>query len=239
MSIKSEKPQKNSPAPRPLVLEAVKRAGYVWNDILRNANQVILFGSHANGVAGAWSDVDLAIVGDGESRLSRHLDLVWISRRSLDESQWLGSEIATHIAAYGVWLFGDDSWRRSTHVSDEAAWRKSHMIQHHVRALQQNLPLLSPPYRAKHFAILRRDLQRLDHLIRRQPVIPTPSLDALWDGNDAWADDINKWIGSDVIPPNVQCDIRRLIAGLRTRESFGGAAMSKRQSHDQHHTRSP
>jgi hypothetical protein len=150
-------------------------------DALRlNAEAIALFGSRAGGCAELSSDWDLLCIGSGSSRRICGLDLVWIDPRALDTSAWLGSDLAGHVAAHGLWLDGEPGWDLGAVNFPKAALRKEARLSRSLRALARAWDLLGPEYRTKHATLIRRDVQRFHLLQRRLPIPPSAMLDALW-----------------------------------------------------------
>lgn len=149
-------------------------------DVLGASEEVILFGSVAAGTDGPGSDVDLLCVGEGRFIRSRALDLLWLHPREVHAPAWLGSELAAHVARHGVWLQGTGRWRGEVRISGKAVDDKRRAIAEHAIALAHSWERLLPPYRARHVARLRQDLQRLEYLINDEGCPSTPRLDELW-----------------------------------------------------------
>jgi hypothetical protein len=120
------------------------------------------------------------VVGPGQAERWRDLDLVVVSPERVHSAEWLGSELASHVAHYGVWLKGAGAWREEVRISRRAIERKVHRL--HLKAsTHARLFSGSNSRRAlKHRAGLRRDLQRLEAMLRDEPVPPTPMLDEAW-----------------------------------------------------------
>jgi hypothetical protein len=148
--------------------------------VLCSAREVVLFGSRAAGCADPSSDWDLLLVDAVNVPRLRGFDLVPVSsHRSTSGPAWHASELATHVARYGLWLKGEPPAR--WHFDFEgAAARKRHILGIRLRALRPGWPRLSVPRKRKQFAILRRDLQRLALLECRQPIPPRQALDEAW-----------------------------------------------------------
>jgi hypothetical protein len=162
-------------------LDAVLNRGSLsWAELSTRTDAVVLFGSRAAGEGDAESDWDLLCVGDGESRLTQELDLVWVSREQIHDPNWLGSELANHVARWGVVLSGEAPWMTLPRPSHAAEAKKCRIIRAHVDALETVWERLSVPYRTKHLRKLRRDLQRLEILSRDGVVPPSPILDREW-----------------------------------------------------------
>jgi hypothetical protein len=159
------------------------RAGVSWAELRGRCQEVILFGSRAAGLSGARSDWDLLCIGERASLSLRvpGVDIVWLSTRVVDSQRWLSSELAGHIADWGVRLQGactgwQDEARGGT-AAVERKWRRSCT---RIRALERAWRLLSPRKLQHHCTLLRRDLQRLEVLVGGKRVPSTPTLDAAW-----------------------------------------------------------
>jgi hypothetical protein len=152
------------------------------DSLRRDAQAIVLFGSRAAGCAELNSDWDLLCVGAGSSRRTYGLDVVWVEPRALQTSAWLGSDLASHIAAHGLWLEGKPSWDLSTVDFSKAAFRKEARLARSLRSLSRAWNLLRPEYQAKHANLIRRDVQRFNLLRCRLPIPPSAMLDALWGG---------------------------------------------------------
>ena len=165
----------------PSLIRALHEQQLSWSELGSRASQVILFGSRAAGVARTDSDWDLLCVGEGTSIHNRVIDIVWISPAQLTTARWLGSELASHVAAYGQWLIGKDSWSHLVRLSPEAIHHKRQSILSQLSELKRLWPRLAPGLRAKHLRRLRRGVQRLQCLSEDRAVPPTRMLDDLWD----------------------------------------------------------
>jgi predicted nucleotidyltransferase len=85
---------------------ALRDAGISWAELEERASEVVLFGSRASGVATAESDWDLLLVGRGRRLHTDAMDLIWVTPDRLCNPQWLGSELANHVVAYGFMVAG-------------------------------------------------------------------------------------------------------------------------------------
>ena len=159
--------------------------GTSWYSEVRNATQVVLFGSRAANVAGDGSDWDILCVGNGSTRLGRRLDIVWVREEDVQSANWLGSELASHIGAYGVWLVGEDDWTGLVSISNEAVSRKEQRVRRQLQGLEKYYDRILPSLRAKHLRRVRRQVQRLQHLRRNRPVPPSPLLDEIWASHES------------------------------------------------------
>jgi len=143
------------------------------------AQQVIVFGSWAVGANTSDSDLDILCVGEGKTHLSKELDVVWLPESVIFAKSFLGSELANHVAVFGVWLKGSDEWRHRVFVSHNAIMRKCDAIVRHVASYVRIQQCFSPSYVIKHRTLLRRNLQRLSMLANGEAVPPSKFLDEL------------------------------------------------------------
>jgi hypothetical protein len=158
----------------------VRPIGLTWHSLEQKASQIILFGSRAANVAKEQSDWDLLLIGDGKAVHTRHLDLIWVSPETIRSRRWLGSELASHVAAYGEWMVGPDEWRRNVCVSPAAVERKRSSIEFRFEELRRVWPSLLAAAKARHMTLLRRDVQRLTLLCAGEAVPPSHYLDDAW-----------------------------------------------------------
>lgn len=165
---------------RNVVMQVLNREKIAWELLVSSSTEVIAYGSTVFQLNTTDSDVDLICIGFGDRQRSHVLDLKWISPSKLLSSRWLESELATHIAAYGIWLYGNPTWREHARVSQATVDTKSKLIINRTKALTRRANLLQDKYRQKHSIKIRRDLQRLWLLTNNQPVITTSILDYTW-----------------------------------------------------------
>lgn len=159
-------------------------------ELQAHSDQIVLFGSRANGLATRASDWDLLCVQRGKSLLTPALDLICVSEKDINSRRWLGSELAGHIAAYGIWLHGPDDWRRDVFVSDLTVARKGRKIAREIAGLQRYGQALAEGYYNRHQTGIRRDLQRLERLVRNVAIPPTAVLDQEWTSSRGPAESI-------------------------------------------------
>jgi predicted nucleotidyltransferase len=93
-----------------------------------NSTEVVLFGSYAYGCEHVESDVDILFVGNKKRKASKYFDFIWLKPERISSKTWLSSELAIHIANYGIWLKGDGAWRNQVFFSQAAATRKKQRI---------------------------------------------------------------------------------------------------------------
>jgi hypothetical protein len=167
-------------AMRDAIDAALHPLGLTCAAIERNASQMVLFGSRAAGVAGEHSDFDLLVVGEGRSIHTRQVDLIQVPPEAVQSVRWLGSELASHVATYGRWLFGPDDWRANAHISHEAVTQKREGIEFQLGELSRLWPSLLPAARARHVTRLRREVQRLELMRGGHAVPPSRHLDLAW-----------------------------------------------------------
>lgn len=173
-----------------LLQERLVAIGWSWEMLLERCHQVILFGSRAANMHRPTSDHDLLCIGRGEARITPAVDMVWISVERLEGSEWLGSELAQHVAHYGCWLSGENTWGSAVFSSERAILQKADQIKARVHALIPRWDRLLPPYHRKYSRLVRRDLQRLQLLAEGKAVPPSPALDSEWSEQTvlaAWA----------------------------------------------------
>jgi hypothetical protein len=168
--------------PSPSLLDGLASVGLDWDILQRDAQAIILFGSRAAGYDRPDSDWDLLCIGSGPQRLTQRLDILWIpaERATSPDCDWLGSELANHVARFGHALFGELPWTENYGRQELVLARKRRQLDGHVRGLSCVWPRLNAVYRRRQLAQLRRDLQRYDLLSACEPVPPTAVLDCMW-----------------------------------------------------------
>lgn len=148
--------------------------------LLKQAAEIVVFGSYAAGLHTIDSDLDVLCVGDGPRLKSRSLDLSWVSEKNVSEDAWLGSELAGHIAKYGIWLRGKGHWRTQVFAGAHAIQRKRKRIMSLSRTVTRLWDRLHPTFQDQYNVTIRRELQRLALLQARVQVPPTKVLDDEW-----------------------------------------------------------
>jgi predicted nucleotidyltransferase len=141
------------------------------------ADGIIIFGSRAVGVEASDSDLDVLVVGGCNRLKSGGLDLIPVAADRLKMTEWLDSELASHIATYGRWLSGSDSWRHDARVGASAITKKERRLRSLFTAVTQSWDSLHPSFHLRHATTIRRELQRFALLNDGQPVPPTRLLD--------------------------------------------------------------
>ncbi len=180
---------------------------------LRYCEQVVLFGSRAVALGTPSSDWDLLCVSTRgplaiqRSRTVLNVDLVWASPLRLESDAWLGSELAGHIAKYGVWVRGAGNWIEGVRRSKAAISRKADLIRSRLEALERHSGLMSPLYRRRFYLLIRRDLQRLRYLQEGVAVPPSPLLDDEW----RTVPEMHSWVASRATTLTYRTDIRHLV----------------------------
>ena len=159
----------------------LKDAGLDLEMLLSGASQIVVFGSFAAGLNVPLSDLDVVCIGNGTRLKNRFLDLCWVSDENVCKYEWLGSELAGHVAKYGVWLNGPDDWRGATFTSNAAIERKRRRILSLARTVSRLWERLHPIFRAQYDVTIRRELQRLKMLEAGISIPPTRVLDETWD----------------------------------------------------------
>jgi len=206
------------PREQELVKSALRRNDIDWNDLKRCCDQIILFGSSTLTSFRSPSDIDLLCVGEGARLKRREVDLVWISMPAIRSQAWLGSELANHVARFGIWLHGSDDWSHRVFVSARAINRKHRSIIARRRGLERLWRTLRSEYREKHLLKLRRDIQRLWMLNASTPVEPAPLLDRRWQEECRGASDLRVLLGhryAGILPRNELRSIGELLGRRR------------------------
>jgi hypothetical protein len=161
-----------------------------WSEVAERASEVVLFGSRAIGVGGRQSDWDILLLGDGRDMHTVTVDVVWIAADRVSSEEWLGSELANHVAVYGRWVRGSGAWRHEVSASPRAAADKERALTVQLNELRRVWPDLLVGARARHLRRLRREVQRL-HLLRAGAAVPpAPLLDRAWGVRGAPAEDL-------------------------------------------------
>lgn len=170
--------------PREKILSARLRSLYKKYNLdvkqLSNAVEIVIFGSWSVGAHREDSDLDVLLVGHGKRVKRMDLDIIVKSVEECRGRKWLGSELANHIASYGIWLTGKGEWRSDVFTSQEAKRFKRRLIVARTRGLEKAWNHFGEIYRRKHVTKLRRDLQRLVYLSEERAVPPTVFLDREW-----------------------------------------------------------
>lgn len=160
----------------------ISNSGMTYEKVISASTEVVIFGSRAVGMHRPDSDLDVLLVDAnmGRPRVAG-IDFVVLRSEELANSRWLGSELASHIAAYGKWIKGCGSWRHQVHISDRAAMRKEARIVGLLMCAPKWWSKLHPVFHTKYKLTIRRELQRLDLMRQKIPVPPTRTLDSDWD----------------------------------------------------------
>jgi hypothetical protein len=145
-----------------------------------SASDLVLFGSRAAEVATMESDWDLFFVGTEKPPRTDRLDIVWKTPIEVGEAKWLGSELASHIAEYGVRLKGDTGWMAAVALGETAIRKKHRRLVVRVEGLWEYWDRIHPEFKRKHLKTIRRKVQRLHLLMEGIAVPPTPLLDRIW-----------------------------------------------------------
>lgn len=168
---------------RRVVTQQLNEANIEWEYLVEIASQIVLFGSRACKKSHSESDWDILII----SRFPDHalkiknFDIIWIDPSQIETHQWLGSELANHVAKYGVLLHGKDTWSSLVYVSAKSIEEKRTKIRNACSQLIRVADDLEPLFIERRIKSIRRDLQRLEILLAGFAVPPTPDLDQIWD----------------------------------------------------------
>jgi predicted nucleotidyltransferase len=158
------------------LIAALLAEGRDWHALKRASEEIIVFGSTAVGLESPNSDIDVLCIGLGVTSKSTRLDLLVKSPEDIASVRWRGSELAGHIASYGIWLKGAASWVPV--VGEEATLKKRRRIFRLVASSSRHWSHLSPAFQARHLTTIRRELQRLSFLSSGLNVPPTPLLES-------------------------------------------------------------
>lgn len=163
------------------LLELVlRRHDITWPQLQETSMAVFLFGSRAAGCHREDSDWDLLCIGDGRSRMRQGLDLIWIPVHQTEDVRWRETELASHVAAWGRCLHGDEHWVHDARPGSLAVRLKAQVLEGRVRALPRGRPWPSERHRRRRSEEIRRDLQRYALLAGGVAVPPTAQLDRCW-----------------------------------------------------------
>lgn len=154
-----------------------------WPFLAKMSTEIVLFGSRAQDCANSDSDWDLLCVGHGVARRVGSVHIVWITPNQVHTAAWLGSELAGHVAAYGVWLLGTGDWRERVFVSPMSVAHKQQLVKARLRALAKYAHDLAPARLAYYGLRIRRDVQRMCILLNGGAVPSSPRLDGQWEGS--------------------------------------------------------
>jgi predicted nucleotidyltransferase len=159
---------------------------------LEDAVDLIIFGSRAAGVHSKFSDLDILYVGGRERCKSVRLDIVSREPSEIDNRKWLGSELASHIVAYGIAIQGDAHWKDAVRLTEVTVAQKERRVVALVDGLWAYWDRIHPEFRRKYLTTIRREVQRLELLREGVPVPPTPMLDRKWKSEGGAADSWTK-----------------------------------------------
>lgn len=189
---------------RRVVKERLLRERIDWKSVDTNASQIILFGSWSCGLQNENSDVDVLCVGSGSQIKNRTVEILWLSDLEIESREWLGSELANHVAAFGVWIKGSDDWRLRTWNSPETLSTKFDVIAKRCRSLQKRWPLLSLSFRKRQAARLREDVIRLECILKEIAIPPTRLLESFISAIGVSVKDIREHLRSQLSDRDVK-----------------------------------
>src|SRR5216684_1984003 len=96
---------KNNDALMSLLMQRLDRLGIDGSRFSNEASEIIVFGSMSCGLQRPDSDLDVLCVGTTPGKVKRGmLDLIVVSPQETDDRVWRQSELAAHVAEYGIWL---------------------------------------------------------------------------------------------------------------------------------------
>lgn len=163
-----------------LLEQALQRHDVTWAQLQQSSMAVFLFGSRAAGCEREDSDWDLLCIGNGRSRMRQGLDLIWIPADRAEDVRWRDTELASHVAAWGCCLHGEDHWVRGALPGPRAVHGKAQILEGRIRALPRNHRWPSERFRRQRIEDLRREVQRYWLLADGVAVPPSARLDHRW-----------------------------------------------------------
>lgn len=225
----------------------VARARLDWVPLCEMACELVVFGSRAAGVNRRQSDLDVLLVkreaGPGDTgpdtqvgrrgRVKRAgLDLVVVSRAETESHEWLGSELANHVATYGVWIIGSGEWRERAHISTAAGDKKERHLLSLARSVDRSWSKLNAVFQLRYRTTIRRELQRLLLLRSGIPIPPTRILDCDWKAADKTGRDalLSKAASQAGLQGRLDYIDRILVTSSRETETAKGQARAVRMS---------
>ena len=96
--------------------------------LLNKSEQAVIFGSYASGFQLDESDIDILFISKEKNIKTKYLDFICIKPDKLHLKSWLGTELANHVASFGIWIKGDDSWKHEVFISNSSLERKKIII---------------------------------------------------------------------------------------------------------------
>lgn len=141
------------------------------------SSEIILFGSYAHDCERLKSDVDILFVGNDfddfnpKDVITSEYDFLWLQPRKLNSKSWLSSELAIHIAHYGLWLKGDGLWKDKTFFSSAALTRKKRIIYNKLTSLYLQKDKSSITSK---FSTIEKILLNILRLINLSNKVPNP-----------------------------------------------------------------
>ena len=166
---------------------ALRNEGIDWASLCQQSQQLVLFGSRACGKDSPSADWDLLRVllpfTAGEPRRRRRIgriDVLEVRADYVETHEWLHSEVANHIARYGLLLHGNDSWSSAAALGQPAVDRKLCDIRRELDALRSVWNRIAPAFQKRRARRLRLQLQRLGYLERIEAVPATFVLEKDW-----------------------------------------------------------
>lgn len=145
----------------------------VFDRYEKNSIEIVLFGSYAYGCEHFESDIDILFVGNKKRQNSKYFDFICIKPERLESKTWLSSELAIHIAKYGIWLKGEGLWRNQVFFSQAALTRKKQRIFERLMHIYLQKEKLSLSKRKFFIQKIILNTIRLDNLEKKLPNPPT------------------------------------------------------------------
>jgi predicted nucleotidyltransferase len=155
-------------------------ASIPWVEVWEKSSEIVLFGSWASGSNRLSSDIDLLCVDFPRRIKTARLDLINYPSTFISSRSWLTSELANHIAHYGIWIKGDGHWRTEAHITEDTIFKKREQVWVRMARLLCTLRNAPDSQRTRELIRLRRDIQRLFLLSVRKPTPSANILDEMW-----------------------------------------------------------
>ena len=153
---------------------------------IESASELVVFGSSACGLRTKTSDLDLLCIGTARFHFKHQkLDLLSLSASDVERPEWLCSEIANHILAYGVWLTDKSDWVGKVRLTEFATRAKLRRLESFATSFGVHWSHLGETFKQKYVTKLRRETHRLILLENNIPIPPTRVLDREWRVNEA------------------------------------------------------
>lgn len=185
--------------------------GHDFNSLAKSSHAIFLFGSRATNVGRDDSDWDLLCISSEKSIRSEHVDLICVQPERAKSYRWMSSELASHVAHYGVLVHGESKWIKRSAISDRAISKKREKIIRRVSIVHPWWNDFAAHIKQKHLRLIRNDLSRFNCLVNGRPVPPTPLLEST--SNDGFLKLIREFDKNRLLPQSCVAQLK-LISSL-------------------------